>query len=680
MIYIYHFVSYDTTSIVFRGDIEDKNQSKRLKFPLFNKNDFSTGDNIIIGKPLDPKLVSSMVTSAVAKNPFVSIAGESIQNRMKKEDFIKLVKSYDYPKQTDFIFIGEINTLASQYEVDLKLIDVSTQMIVSAETIILPFESLSNLRPIINSLIQSVIQKITAPFLGYAYVRVDSTSRDKIRWDDISIRPLQTRVGTEIKPTVNEDFVSYSTVPMPLPFLKTHGDILKKFKGSDLVLVTERNGNSSFLAGDYRFKGFLKNNEKPYETNFTVLPGDLNEIHISLPYNPIPKDRDGDGIFDYEDQCPDKFGESNSDPALHGCPSVGTISLTNLWEGVALEIYSVIEPKLKISTLVAIAENKNGIIQVQSEPYKSVISNKINKISILELPIGEYSINSFAMTKEQFPGKHFVNIFSKSDTLVIDKAGITVTKIIENNSTSEGREIVIYFNPFTPTPDEEYRLFLGNSSVPFTIVRNAGEIHLVGISPKFNETIKIIRDGYRPSIIKIKKDSNKTYYVANLNDPLQSTYSDFEKKSVFSNLDSSPQSINPDFEKKSGFSNLNSSPQSINPDFEKKSGFSNLDAPPPSSSRVKFISYDDPPRPKSAIKPVYPEIAQEAGIEGIVVVRAFIDEKGRVNQTLILQGVPDTGLDQAAMKAIRRTNFVPATKRGRPVAAWISIPVNFKLK
>ena len=27
------------------------------------------------------------------------------------------------------------------------------------------------------------------------------------------------------------------------------------------------------------------------------------------------------------------------------------------------------------------------------------------------------------------------------------------------------------------------------------------------------------------------------------------------------------------------------------------------------------------------IRPVYPEIAQEAGIEGVIVVQAFIDEK-----------------------------------------------------
>ena len=191
MIYIYHFVSYDTTSVVFHGGVQDESQNKRIKFPLFNRNDISTGENIVVGKPLDPKLVSAMVTSAVAKNPFLSIAGESIKNIIITDNFIKLVKSYVYPKRTDFIFIGEINNIASQYEIDLKLLDVSTQKIVSTESFNLPFSSLANLRTMINSIVEPVIQKMVAPFLGYAFVRVDSTSRDKIRWNDISIRPLK---------------------------------------------------------------------------------------------------------------------------------------------------------------------------------------------------------------------------------------------------------------------------------------------------------------------------------------------------------------------------------------------------------------------------------------------------------------------------------------------------------
>jgi len=97
-------------------------------------------------------------------------------------------------------------------------------------------------------------------------------------------------------------------------------------------------------------------------------------------------------------------------------------------------------------------------------------------------------------------------------------------------------------------------------------------------------------------------------------------------------------------------------------------------------SSVKFIPYDDPPRPLMPIRPKYPEIAQEAGIEGTVIVQAFVDKKGRVKETSILKGIPNTGLDEAAITAICKTRFVPAKQRERAVGVWISIPVHFRLK
>jgi protein TonB len=102
--------------------------------------------------------------------------------------------------------------------------------------------------------------------------------------------------------------------------------------------------------------------------------------------------------------------------------------------------------------------------------------------------------------------------------------------------------------------------------------------------------------------------------------------------------------------------------------------------PPPEGPRVKFIPYDDPPKPLSRINPRYPDIAQEAGIEGTVVIQVFVDIKGRVQDMQVLKGIPNTGLDEAAMEAIRKTRFTPAKQRDRPVGVWISIPVNFRLK
>jgi len=117
------------------------------------------------------------------------------------------------------------------------------------------------------------------------------------------------------------------------------------------------------------------------------------------------------------------------------------------------------------------------------------------------------------------------------------------------------------------------------------------------------------------------------------------------------------------------------------------------EAPPPppeqqsgdEGPRVRFIPYDEAPEPMggfAAIQKniVYPEIAQEAGIEGTVVVQAFVNEFGVVTDCIILKGMPNTGLEEAAIAAIKKTRFKPAKQRDRNVGVYISIPVIFKLK
>ena len=516
MIYIYHFVSYDTTSIILHGGQQDASQNKILRLPLFNRGDVSTGgENLVVGKPLDPKLVSAMVTSAVAKNTHVNIAGESIQNRIKTDNFIKLVKSYDYPKRTDFIFIGEINTVATQYEIDLKLIDVSTQIIVSAESFNLSFDSMNDLRMKIDGVVTPLMQTIVTPFIGNAYVRVDSTSRDRIRWDDISIRPLKTVVGSDLLKTSESDFAPYQTIKMPAAFLKTHDKLLSKFSPTDYKLV-----GGAFLAGNYRFRAFLKNNEKPFETDFTVKAGDLNEIHMSLPYTPPPKDTDGDGIPDKDDACPETPGEPNDDPEKNGCPPppppklFGNITLLNVWSGVGFELIRLSDDG---DELIMLGDKNNAELNVDSEPFNNRVNKDKTSVTVLDLPLATYVRNSFARSEERFPGKHYVNLFSDSDTLKLNKAAMTIkTKIADQNKTT-GREVIIYFDPFTPEEDDEYRLFLGESLVPFTIARIAGELHIVGFPTAFSGTINIEREGFQDGVVTIKSGSKKIYLIANLN-------------------------------------------------------------------------------------------------------------------------------------------------------------------
>lgn len=107
--------------------------------------------------------------------------------------------------------------------------------------------------------------------------------------------------------------------------------------------------------------------------------------------------------------------------------------------------------------------------------------------------------------------------------------------------------------------------------------------------------------------------------------------------------------------------------------------------PPPEGPKVKFVAYDEPPQIIGGMAALrdnirYPEIAQEAGIEGTVIVQAFINEKGEVDDVVIVKGIPKTGLNEAAINAVKRTKWKPAKQRDRAVGVWYSIPIVFRLK
>ena len=105
-------------------------------------------------------------------------------------------------------------------------------------------------------------------------------------------------------------------------------------------------------------------------------------------------------------------------------------------------------------------------------------------------------------------------------------------------------------------------------------------------------------------------------------------------------------------------------------------------ATPPTSNGPpgKYIPYDEPPSALSSIRPKYPLFAMNAGIEGKVIVQVFVDKNGRVTETSIMKGVPHSGLNGAAIKAIKSTKFKPAKQKGKAVGVWISIPIIFRLK
>ena len=90
------------------------------------------------------------------------------------------------------------------------------------------------------------------------------------------------------------------------------------------------------------------------------------------------------------------------------------------------------------------------------------------------------------------------------------------------------------------------------------------------------------------------------------------------------------------------------------------------------------------PRPVSGIAgnpaPEYPMEARRRGFEGKVVLRVEVSAAGRPLQVTVLTSSGHSSLDQAALDAVERWRFEPATQAGQAVAGAANVPVQFRLE
>lgn len=80
-------------------------------------------------------------------------------------------------------------------------------------------------------------------------------------------------------------------------------------------------------------------------------------------------------------------------------------------------------------------------------------------------------------------------------------------------------------------------------------------------------------------------------------------------------------------------------------------------------------------------KLIYPQIAIENNIKGKCYLKFVINRDGSVEQVSIERGVPDCPeCDQEAKRVIKSMpNWVPAKVKGKPVRAYMLLPINFEL-
>lgn len=99
--------------------------------------------------------------------------------------------------------------------------------------------------------------------------------------------------------------------------------------------------------------------------------------------------------------------------------------------------------------------------------------------------------------------------------------------------------------------------------------------------------------------------------------------------------------------------------------------------PPKPAGPIRVGQLVQPPRKIADARPIYPEIARIARIEGTVVIDAIIDPTGRVDHLRVVRSVPP--LDAAALDAVRQWRYTPSVLNGEPVAVLMTVTVRFTL-
>jgi TonB family protein len=117
-----------------------------------------------------------------------------------------------------------------------------------------------------------------------------------------------------------------------------------------------------------------------------------------------------------------------------------------------------------------------------------------------------------------------------------------------------------------------------------------------------------------------------------------------------------------------------------------QSGWSNIDLAAAGRFKrgsVQMPRLRDQARALRIIADNYPADLKADGVKGDVVVNVYVDESGKVAlrptcEPFIKRGSGNDKLDQAALSAVQKFDFEPASDSGRRVPLCVAIPITFR--
>lgn len=77
--------------------------------------------------------------------------------------------------------------------------------------------------------------------------------------------------------------------------------------------------------------------------------------------------------------------------------------------------------------------------------------------------------------------------------------------------------------------------------------------------------------------------------------------------------------------------------------------------------------------------PIYPELALSRGVEGKVLLRVLVNERGLVDDIAILNSSGSSMLDLSALETVRNWHFIPAKSNNKFIRSQVMVPIVFKI-
>lgn len=78
--------------------------------------------------------------------------------------------------------------------------------------------------------------------------------------------------------------------------------------------------------------------------------------------------------------------------------------------------------------------------------------------------------------------------------------------------------------------------------------------------------------------------------------------------------------------------------------------------------------------------PPYPAQSRRMGEQGRVILRVLVNGAGHAEEVQLHASSGSNRLDESARDTVRRWKFLPARRGAEPVAAWVLVPISFKLQ